>query len=105
MQPEPVIQPMPEEEPIIEEPVPPAPEEMREPDTVSFPAESTETSEPTDEQMPSSFPENDREPPMYPATGEETPSPEQGPAPDEQEKPVEKISDIEEKPGENITFL
>ncbi len=102
---QPVIKPVKEEQYIIEEPMPP-PVEERIPEPVAELSREDAAEPlpmPVAEPVPLS-PEGDIEPPLYPTIVEETPS-SKIPVPDEQVKPVEKIANIDEKPGENITFL
>ena len=87
----------------------PVPDVIPEPISESLPDEVSgeppgEPIEQIVEPMPS-VPEGDTEPPMYPTIVEERPSEENAPKTDRQEKPAEKIADIDEQPGENIAFL
>jgi tetratricopeptide (TPR) repeat protein len=101
----PAVQPA-QDELIVEAPaVEPVKEPVPEPIEDAFPTDAVEPARaPVEEPIPASS-DSEIEPPMYPTIVEETPSEEKIPASDEQEKPVEKIPDIEEKPGENIAFL
>jgi tetratricopeptide (TPR) repeat protein len=102
---QPVIKPVPEEKYVIEEPMPPPVEEkIPEPIAESFREEVAEPQQVPVEEPKSLAPEGDIEPPLYPTIVEETPSSKM-PVPDKQAKPDEKIADIDEEPGENITFL
>lgn len=101
----PAVQPA-QDEFIIEEPaLEPMRESMPEPIEESFPTDAVEPERAPVEEPMSAPLDSEAEPPMYPTIVEETPSREKIPASDKQEKPTEKIPDIEEKPGENIAFL